>query len=344
MARAGRDVRADRPLHARGPAAARSFVCDLCEGTDGRALFAEPVPGQGLRSLVQCQGCSLVRLHPLPAPSEIPAFYGSDYYGELNQKFGPLTELFILLFRLARVRALHALGVKGGKVLDVGCGRGQFLRLLSRLGYDVRGTELSADSAAAAQCHLGDRVRAGSLNSCAFADEEFDAVTAWQVFEHLHGARETLRECRRILKPGGALVLSMPNIDSWQHRWASSEWFHLDLPRHLYHYSPVTLRRLLESEGFVLSRVSHFSVEQNPFGFLQSALNRLGARRSGLYQMLRGPRDRGRRDRWRRLPAYLAYIAAFPIAAVVESIWSLLGAGATFTALARKREATDQSV
>lgn len=340
MMRAARDVRAGRPLVAQGRREQTAHVCALCGGRDARGLFAAPAPGQGPRSVVQCLGCSLVSVCPLPDPAEIPGLYGPDYYGELNQKFGPLTELFVLLFRLARVRALRAMGVRGGKVLDVGCGRGQFLRLLKRLGYEISGTELSADSAAAARRHLGGRVRVGALQECNFADEEFDAVTAWQVFEHLEDPRATLRECRRILKPGGALVLSMPNIESWQHRWARCEWFHLDLPRHLYHYSPATLARLLESEGLELSGISHFSVEQNPFGFLQSALNRLGARHNGLYQMLRGPRERDRRDRARRLPAYLAYLAAFPLATVVESVWSFLGAGATFTVLARKADSS----
>jgi SAM-dependent methyltransferase len=336
MFRAGADTLARRPRRARGGAATHPFRCALCHHTTAHELFPEAVPASFGHHVVRCDGCHLVSTHPPPPVDRLVDFYGDVYYGTENSKFGPLTEVFVLLFRIARLRALRLMGVRRGTVLDIGCGGGQFLRVIERVGYTGWGTELSEAAAAGARRVVGDRVRVGPLVGCAFATGQFDAVTAWQAFEHLHDPEATLRECHRIMRPGGALVLSVPNIESWQARWAGADWFHLDLPRHLFHYSPRTLGAMLAAHGFRPTIVSHYSLEQNPFGLLQSALHRLGAPHFGLYNLLRGPLDRTTRQRWRRLPGYAAYLAAFPLAAAVSSLWSLLRSGATFTVLARR--------
>ncbi len=338
MARAARSVLRRLPIDARGPAVEATSPCPLCGAAESRALFDEAVPGAGTRQLLRCAACDLVRLDPLPSPAEIPALYGEAYYGEGNAKFGQLTGVFVLAFRMARARALRLMGVRHGAILDVGCGAGTFLMLLQRLGYEAHGTELSESSARGARALVGTAtIRIGPIRTCGFDKGQFAAITAWQVFEHLEDPRETLREFHRLLAPEGALVLSMPNIESWQARWAGTEWFHLDLPRHLLHWSPATITRLLEQEGFNVNRFSQHSLEQNPFGLLQSALQRLGQPRMGLYAMLRGPLDREDRQRLRRLPHYLAYLAAFPFAIALETLASFLRSGATFTVIARRR-------
>lgn len=338
LRRATADTLARRPRAATGEPVEPGRGCVLCGHRAGHALFREAVPESRGFHVVRCDRCGLVATHPAPAIEQIPAFYGADYYGTENAKFGPLTELFVLVFRLARLRALRLLGVERGAVLDVGCGRGLFVRVMQRAGYEAWATELSEESAAAARRLVGDRVRVGPLELCGFVDRQFDAITAWQVFEHLPDPAATLRECRRLLRPGGALLLSMPNIESWQARWAGATWFHLDVPRHLFHYGPATIRTLLEAHGFRVEKISHFSLEQNPFGLLQSALHRLGYPFLGLFRLLRGPIDREQRDRARRLPGYLAYLASFPAAAAITYLGAALRSGATFTVLARRAE------
>lgn len=265
----------------------------------------------------------------------IPSLYGEEYYGTENKKFGPLTEAFVFLFRIARLRAVYLTGVRRGAILDLGCGRGLFLRIMERVGFVAWGTELDESSARAAR-QRGVQVRTGPLAGCDFDAGQFDVITAWQVFEHFRDPDAVLRECHRILRPGGALIMSMPNIESWQARWAGASWFHLDMPRHLFHYSPDTIKAMLAAQGFRLERISHCSLEQNPFGLLQSALHRLGGSHLGLYRLLRGPADRRERARARRLPLLAAYLAAFVPAAAISTFWSLLRSGATFTVLARR--------
>jgi len=286
---------------------------------------------------VQCDRCAVAFLHPTPARADIPGFYGLSYYGEENAKFGPFTERFILLFRLARVRALRSVGVRTGRVLDLGCGRGMFLKVLQGRGFDVYGTELDESAARSARQQVGaHRIHTSAIEDLPLPAGHFDAITAWQVFEHLPDPSGTLDACHRLLRPNGSLLLSVPNVASWQARWAGAEWFHLDVPRHLYHYCPDSLTALLERHGFRVETISHYSLEQNPFGLLQSALHRLGAPHMGLYNLVRGPLDRQERSRLQRLPFYAAYLAAFPIVAFVSYCWSALGSGATFTVLARR--------
>ncbi len=336
LAAATRAVLRRTGLRARGTEV-DGFRCALCAGAHGRRLFAHPAPDARGHDVAQCQECSLSAIHPLPAAEDIPDFYGDVYYGEENAKFGPVTEMFVFLFRLARLRAIRMMGIRRGTILDIGCARGLFLKTLERVGHSAYGTELSEDSARTARKLVGeDRVRVGPVEDVHFDEGQFDAVTAWQVFEHLRDPGATLDECHRILRPGGALLFSVPNIESWQARWSGEEWFHLDLPRHLYHYGPQTLTAMLREHGFEVESISHYGLEQNPFGLLQSALHRLGFGHMGLYNLLRGPLDRVGGHGPGRLARYALYLAAFPFAAALSYAWSLLGSGATFTVLARR--------
>jgi 2-polyprenyl-3-methyl-5-hydroxy-6-metoxy-1,4-benzoquinol methylase len=336
MIRAAGEVFAAKARQAAGAEAVGPFRCVACHSDRAHELFSEEIPEAFGHHVVRCDECGLVSTHPMPSLENLPGFYGDVYYGAENAKFGPLTEIFIFLFRIARLRALRTMGIKDGAVLDVGCGRGLFLHLIQRAGYVGWGTELSEKSAAAARRVIGDRLRIGPVVECGFGEAQFDAITAWQVFEHLHDPDVTLRELHRIMRPGGALVLSQPNIDSWQARWSGAHWFHLDVPRHLYHYSPHTLEAMLKAHGFDVESTSHYSLEQNPFGLLQSALHRLGRPHFGLYDLLRGPMDKVSRSRWQRLPGYGVYLAVFPFAVAASGFWSLIGSGATFTVLARR--------
>ncbi len=334
--RATRQVLKRESLRASGSAVAE-FACALCSSRSGRELFEASIPDARGRDLVQCDECGLVMTWPMPAPEEIPDLYDNGYYGVENAKFGSVTEAFVRVFRFARLRVMRIMKVPVGDVLDLGCGRGVFLQSLEAKGYRAFGTELSDESARSARRRLGDdRVRTGSLQSAGFDDEQFVAITAWQVFEHLHDPADTLDECYRILKPGGALLLGVPNVESWQARWAGSEWFHLDVPRHLYHYGPTTLTQMLAKHGFEVERTSHYNLEQNPFGLLQSFLHRLGRPHMGLYDLLRGPVHPTRRSLFMRTWRYAIYLAVFPFAAAASTLWSLRRSGATFTVLARK--------
>jgi SAM-dependent methyltransferase len=160
------------------------------------------------------------------------------------------------------------------------------------------------------------------------------------VLEHLPNPRETLTEIRRILRPGGKLAVSVPNFSSIQARWAKAAWFHLDLPRHLFHFPLPALRQLLEDCGFECTSEHHFSLRQNPFGWVQSWLNRRpGLPRNGLYRLLkRGNSGHAELfDRSTRFKLLAGYYLGMPFAIVGSIAAAALRCGATVCVMAKSR-------
>ncbi|MBW3540432.1 MAG: class I SAM-dependent methyltransferase [Planctomycetes bacterium] len=144
-----------------------------------------------------------------------------------------------------------------GRLLDFGCGRGDFLETMRRYGWNVEGLDLSPLVAGYVEGRTGIRIHAGTLPHPDVPPNSFDAVTMWNALEHVHHPREVVAAARRALRPGGLLVVGVPNIDSWAFRRFGRWWWQLELPRHLVHFTPATLCRLLVSEGFAIDAVEH---------------------------------------------------------------------------------------
>lgn len=145
------------------------------------------------------------------------------------------------------VRYLRA--CPGGRLLDVGCGSGGWLSDMRDLGWEVRGLDFDADAVAVA-ARRGLEVDYGPLGAQRYPDESFDAITLNHVIEHLPDPFETLAECRRILKPGGHLIVITPNSSSLGHRFFKEAWRGLEPPRHLHLFGPRSLRAGLKRAGF----------------------------------------------------------------------------------------------
>jgi len=118
--------------------------------------------------------------------------------------------------------------------------------------------------------------------------DTFDAITLFHVFEHLEEPQETLQMVTRILKPGGFLMMSFPNINSLQAKFFKGKWLHLDPPRHLFFFRPDDITRIMNGLGYDCKRVKYFSIEQNPFGMVQSLLNVCLRKREVLFERLKG--------------------------------------------------------
>ena len=281
--------------------------------------------------LVRCAGCGVGRLDPMPDDARLAQAYDADYYGQPSRKFvGPIAR-GVAWFQAGRARSVAPHLADGARILDVGCGNGGFLALMNWLGYDVTGTEWTETSARRVDSKLGLKVHAGELLNLQLPDRSFDAITLWHVFEHLRDPFATLREIRRLLADDGQLFLSLPNFESWQAKMFGAAWFHLDPPRHLYHFGPRSLSRLLGQTGFRVEHISTFSMEQNPYGFMQSSLNALGLPRDQAYHVLKG----GKASMGVKVGsiAALAALAGPAFAASLAS--SALGRGATMSLRAR---------
>ncbi|MEX0703085.1 MAG: class I SAM-dependent methyltransferase [Planctomycetales bacterium] len=326
----------DCPVHSI-PAAVGAVIgvppCPVCDGTQARPAFAmEGFPKQ----VAVCAGCGLGRLHPFPEPDEIAAYYPPEYYGTPGAKFTPWIEALVRRAASRSARQLVRGLPRGARVLDVGCGRGVLLGTLADLGMEVHGFEVSRAAAAGADLRAAIRI-APDLIEAGYAAEQFDLVVSWHVLEHVRDPRAVLEEIHRLLKPGGRVVVAVPNFSSWQARWAGPAWFHLDLPRHLHHFPLPALERLLGRCGFECGKVHHLSLRQDPFGWVQSALNRLRRYpRNSLYTLLQTKGGGEQLPPRLRRELRAAYLLGMPIALLVSLFAAACRRGATVDVTAEK--------
>jgi SAM-dependent methyltransferase len=289
-----------------------------------------------------CHNCKLYATAPVPAEDELTHYYPSSYYGS-GRRFNRIVEWLLNNLYAYRARQIERIR-KPGKVLDIGCGRGLLLSKLRERGWQPRGTELSEEAAAYARERLGLPVTTEALQDCMFPAEEFDLVILWHVLEHVPSPRAMLKEVSRILKPGGVLLVAVPNFGSWEARRSGRAWFHLDVPRHLTHFTPATLQGALEGAGLSLLTTNFFSTEYDFYSFVQSAQNRLGFRHNYLYNLLRTRSAKvihpsGETEQVGLFETALVLSTAVPIALlslVVTPLVAALGRGATIAAYAIK--------
>ncbi len=223
--------------------------CPVCPAAPVRTVEAVEPPYRVLR----CQGCGLVYVDPAPAAASLSQHYSRDYYVEwVTSQANKRCHMWASrLEAIARVTPV-------GRLLDVGCGDGVFLRLAQSNGWQVDGSEISAWAAEHASRNLGRPVFCGEVWDAGFPAGSFDVVTLWHVLEHTPSPLRVLEEVRRVLKPAGQLVVAVPNVDDRimqvAYRIVKRRKPHLfsvaDKELHLYHFSVVSLKRLLDKAGF----------------------------------------------------------------------------------------------
>jgi len=291
----------------------------------------------------RCGGCGFVVTLPAPEEGLIEKYYPAGYYGSAGgRRFPAIVEWLQGALYRRRVRAVERESRRvPGRVLDVGCGRGQLLRAFRERGWGVEGTELNESAAAFARDVLKIPVTIAPAFALPWPDQTFDAVTMWHVLEHLPNPGAALREAARVLRPDGVLFAGTPNFGSPEARWTRDKWFHLDVPRHLTHFTPESLRSALATAGFDVRRVSFFAPEYDCFSFVQSALNRLGLRHNLLYNLLRGRGAKVLQEREAGLVQIaLTLLLAAPLSVLSLPATLLAGAcarGATMSVVAVKR-------
>lgn len=322
-----------------------SPTANRCEHAEPlqRTLFTARDYISGDRFMVRlCRQCSLVRTSPRPCREDLDRYYPPEYYGATH-RFVPLVDSWLNPLQAKRSKQIHeANGRRAGAVLDIGCGRGLLLHHLRRLGWSVTGTELSDGAARFAREVLHLDVRVGDLERIHFEEGPYDAVVLWHVLEHFEDPAGVLHKVNRLVRPGGFVFLAVPNFGSIEAQLWRVNWFHLDVPRHMSHFTPKTLIHLLEAEQFRVERISYFSPEYDYFSFVQSALNRVGVHQNSLYDLLRA--RSAKLLRLRRMPGHrwevLVNLALAPLLGLLAVVWvpvaARVGRGATMILYARK--------
>jgi len=195
--------------------------------------------------LIKCEQCQLAWLADPPAPEEMTHHYGAIY----DRFIKKATENDSLGHWQGALRTLNEYRQQG-RLLDLGCGAGSFLRCLDSSSWNLWGIEMSADSAELARSRTKAAIIVDDILEAPFPPSLFDVITGFHVLEHTYSPQDIIRKVYGWLKPGGILYLHVPNIDSAELRLFGSYWYPLELPRHLFHFSPASLRRLLRSAGF----------------------------------------------------------------------------------------------
>jgi len=218
-----------------------------------------------------------------PVPARVSAYYRERYYGNRHS----FTAQFCN-WRRRRLVARHASPAEGARLLDVGCGDGGFLDTASHAGWSTVGVEPHG-------AHGNRNHRIVSTLREAGALAPYGCVTMWHVLEHVPQPLEYLRQLRAMMSRNGTLLVAVPDFGGLQARVFGRHWLHLDVPRHLFHFTAPSVTRLLDAAGFEVVRTAHQELEYDWFGWIQSSLNFFSGTPNVLFDALTGkPRRVGR--------------------------------------------------
>jgi 2-polyprenyl-3-methyl-5-hydroxy-6-metoxy-1,4-benzoquinol methylase len=245
------------------------MTCRLC-GSERLALHLE-VRGQ---TLDRCAGCGFVQVRDRPSAEALAAIYGDGYFakGKYDDVVAQQRE------NQRRLELLARAGVPdGGRVLDVGCATGDFVEA-ARERYDMWGIDVSraaTDAARAKNPAVAHQIATGFVEEQRWAPGFFDAIVMWDVIEHVWDPRAVLRSLVEHLRPGGALVLSTPDIGDATARLLGRRWAFMTPPEHLGFFTASSLRRLVERDLGLVTTSSEASGKWANVGFIAYKLRRV---------------------------------------------------------------------
>jgi SAM-dependent methyltransferase len=240
-------------------------ACALCGSREEELVYSLPdwmLENKTVQArLVRCLRCGLIYQNPRPTPNEIDRFYPDNYSpytaSDDDGRKSWLLRKAVQVGLERRYRWATQMHPSGGRLLDVGCATGIVLDYIQRKpGWTVSGVDISNTAAEVARQKYGLEVFTGTLESAHFDDCTMDVVTLWDVLEHLFDPGGTLDEIRRILKPGGLLVIRVPNADSRDAAFFGPYWSGWEPPRHFYAFGKDQLAAMLAKHGFEVKRSS----------------------------------------------------------------------------------------
>lgn len=286
-----------------------------------------------------CHKCGIYYLNPQPTVSQLSRAYDESYYGAGDKKFNPTVERILDWFRKSKAQSLAKEISSGGRVLDIGCGNGNFLTFLGQSrNYELYGIEPEGKSAERAALNSEINLHKGYLSPDLYNNNYFDLITLIHVFEHLPNPKEVLETITKIAKDDATLIIEIPNINSWQSIVYKGMWLHLDPPRHLNMFPPEVLKREVELHGWQLQKEYYFSIQYSPFGAQQSILNILLEKRDLLYEYLKG--NLSYTKGYSRLNLVLQktfHWVSFPFFILIDLVASTMKRGATVKMVFKKK-------
>jgi SAM-dependent methyltransferase len=249
--------------------------CDNCKSSK-YIIFLDDISSWEYEEkfrLVKCSNCGLVYLNPRPKASFISSYYPKESYWGTNLK-KRIPDPFWKEKRDKAYEVIYKEIFKRkdkGNILDIGAGTGLFLTKFSPiLSWKMYGTELSKEASLYAGKVYGIKLESADFLDIKYPPNYFDVITLNNSLEHLHKPRESLEKAFKCLKSKGLIVITVPNIKSIGFKIFTKDWHQLDLPRHLYHFSPDTLSKILRDIGFNIVGINHGYKEHNYYSLFES--------------------------------------------------------------------------
>lgn len=238
------------------------MTCKLCNSTQTKKLFeSNNIHGRFILSsdtfqVYKCSNCGVMFLDDIEVNSSyyskyyFPEYYETKFHNAFINKIINLIINISIIFKENQIlRNYHNIANNKLKILDIGCGNGEFLSRISNTKFEKFGIEINAEGY---ELCKGKNLKVFNkeLKDLKFQDNFFDVVTLWHVIEHLENPIDTIKSVKRVLKEDGILVIAVPNTDSLGFKYGQNFWFHLDSPRHLMLFNKKSLKYLLNNAGF----------------------------------------------------------------------------------------------
>lgn len=254
--------------------------------------------------ICECLNCGLLYTMPRPDKNKIGDYYKSeDYYSHQENKEGFVPKIYerVKSINLKHKYKLATKGFTTGKMLDIGCGVGDFLHTAELHGWDCMGVEPSEDAKAIARKRMKAKL-ISSEDLEGIPDATFDVITMWHVLEHVDDLKWQVTQLQRLIKPNGRVVIALPNYRSYDAQYYKELWAAYDVPRHLNHFNRNTLIKIFKSSGlelftmdklrwdaYYISYMSEqYKIHSLPLvrGFYRGFVSNCKARRSGEWSSL----------------------------------------------------------
>lgn len=206
--------------------------------------------------IVECENCTFKFTNPRPDITSIDKYYESEeYISHSGIKTGIINRAYHVVRSITtkqKVELINKYAPAKGAILDYGCGTGVFLSACKSDGWEIRGVEPNSRAREEATAASGEII-AKELEE--IAGEKFEVITLWHVLEHIHTLNETLTTLINLLQDDGTLIIAVPNADSHDAQQYKADWAAYDVPRHLYHFTQPTMKRLLKKHKMKLEEV-----------------------------------------------------------------------------------------
>jgi 2-polyprenyl-3-methyl-5-hydroxy-6-metoxy-1,4-benzoquinol methylase len=215
-------------------------------------------------SIWKCGNCGFTFTQGIPAAEEIGRYYQSlDYVSHSDSRKGLMNKLYHLSrsLMLMKKHSMVKKAANGKKLLDIGTGTGYFPGYMKKKGYQVTGVEIDPKARAFAGREFGFRVFSPEEFLGRKIPGKFDVITLWHVLEHLDNFDLYIERMLEQLEPGGCLVIALPNCSAYDARHYKDTWAGYDVPRHLWHFTPSTLKILAEKHSLEIKKMKRLPLD-----------------------------------------------------------------------------------